>query len=210
MSTFEAVEMPPSQYEIAKEKIARALQQFKVAGVMIERFPCLLFSGCSFTEMTDVETRQILDLLLNLVSRLDQRRWTSMSPYVSKGDNKITYRGVCSRRGKPKFKLVKRNGRQSPKCGCKASFNLFSTGELHFKNGHVDDCLVDKELNNDGYVFNAGLSPSKKNSMILTVSDLLSDYGMTAAVAKKQIENALIKSGETGFGAGKSFLLLDF
>ena len=39
---------------------------------MIERFPCLLFGGCSFTEMADVETRQILVILL------EQRRWTSI------------------------------------------------------------------------------------------------------------------------------------
>lgn len=67
--------------------------------------------------------------------------------------------------------------------------------------------MVDSELSNDGYIFNAGLSPSKKILMILTVSDLLSDYGMTAAVASKQVDNALIKSGNTGFGAGKSFQL---
>ena len=106
--------------------------------------------------MTDVEIKNIFVLLLNLLSNLDQRRWTSMSGYTA--NNIITIARHHS--------------------------ILLSTGKLTFNNGHVEDCLVDSELSNDGYVFNARLSPSKKISMILTVSDLLSDYGMTAAIVK--------------------------
>ena len=57
-------------------------------------------------------------------------------------------------------------------------------------------------MGNDGYVFNSGLSPSKKSSIISKISDLLSDYGTTPAAARKQIENSLVKSGDTGFGSG--------
>ena len=72
VSTIEAEEMPPPyQYEIAKERIKSALDQFKDAGLMIERFPCLLFTGCSFKKMTEVDTKQIFALILNLSSNLD-------------------------------------------------------------------------------------------------------------------------------------------
>jgi hypothetical protein len=32
---------------------------------------------------------------------------------------------------------------------------------------------------------------------------MLGDYGTTSAAARKQIENSLVKSGDTGFGTGK-------
>ena len=40
---------------------------------------------------------------------------------------------------------------------------------------------------NDGYVFNSGLSPTKKSSIIANVTDLLGDYGTTSAAARKII-----------------------
>ena len=70
VSTIEADEMPPpsqyespSQYELTKERIKSALDQLKYAGILIERFPCQIFTGCSFKEMTDVEIKNIFVLL---------------------------------------------------------------------------------------------------------------------------------------------------
>ena len=40
-------------------------------------------------------------------------------------------------------------------------------------------------------------------NVVSTVSDMLSDYGTTSAVARKQIEKSLIKSGHTGFKTGQ-------
>ena len=57
-------------------------------------------------------------------------------------------------------------------------------------------------MGNDGYVFDSGLSPTKKISMISNVTDMFSDYGTTDVAARKQIEHSLVKSGDTGFGSG--------
>ena len=57
-------------------------------------------------------------------------------------------------------------------------------------------------MGNDGYVFNSGLSPTKRSSIVSSITDLMSDYGTTPAVVRKQIENSLVKSGDTGFGSG--------
>ena len=48
-------------------------------------------------------------------------------------------------------------------------------------------------MDNDGYVFNSGLSPTKKSSIIANVTDMSGDYGTTSAAARKLIENSLIK-----------------
>ena len=98
-----------------------------------------------------------------------------------------------------------RNSRTSPKCKCLASFTLYDDGKVVFKNEHNQLCLPDPNMGNDGYVFSTGLSPTKKQSIIANVSDMLSDYGTTPAAARKQIENSLVKSGDTGFGLGEFF-----
>ena len=67
----------------------------------------------------------------------------------------------------------------------------------------MPNCVLLTLIFNDGYVFNSGLSPSKRTSIIANVSDLLSDYSTTPAAARKQIERSLIKSGDTGFAAGE-------
>lgn len=57
-------------------------------------------------------------------------------------------------------------------------------------------------MGNDGHIFNLCLSSTKKSTIAPNITDMLSDYGTPAAAARKQIENFLIKSGETGFGSG--------
>jgi hypothetical protein len=42
-------------------------------------------------------------------------------------------------------------------------------------------------MEDDAHVFRAGKSPTKKASIISTVSDLLSDYSTTNAVARKHL-----------------------
>ena len=61
VSTIEADEMPPpsqyespSQYELIKERIKSALDQFKYAGILIERFPCQILAMRNF--LTDLWT----------------------------------------------------------------------------------------------------------------------------------------------------------
>lgn len=54
----------------------------------------------------------------------------------------------------------------------------------------------------EGYVFNPGLSPTKRSSIVSSITDLMSDYRTTPAVVRKQIEHSLVKSGDTGFGSG--------
>jgi hypothetical protein len=110
-------------------------------------------------------------------------------------------RGERSRRGK--LNLVRRNVRTSLKCECKASYTRVS-----FKNDHSDLDLPDPHMDNDGYVFNSGLSPAKKSSIISCITDMLSEYGTTAAAARKQIEQSLVITGDTGFGSGIVCILL--
>ena len=74
-----------------------------------------------------------------------------------------------------------------------------------FKNTPAELCLPDTDLGNNGYVFNSGLSPSKKTSIIANVSDLSSDDSTTPATARKQIERSLVKSGDIGFAAGEVY-----
>ena len=59
-------------------------------------------------------------------------------------------------------------------------------------------------MGNDGYVFNSGLSPSKRSLIVTNLCDLLNDFGTTPAAAKRQIEHSLVKSGDTGFGSGNA------
>lgn len=104
--------------------------------------------------------------------------------YTSKEDIGA-YRGVCSRSGTQFIKLIHRNGRASSKCNCKAAFTIFTNGNVVFKNTHAELRLADADLGNDGYVFNSGLSSSKRTSIIASVSDLLGDYSTTPAAARK-------------------------
>ena len=60
------------------------------------------------------------------------------------------------------------------------------------KNTHVEECTVDTQINNDGYVFNAELSPKTKIIITSTVADMLCDYGTTDAAVRKQIENSKV------------------
>ena len=188
------------------KKVKDALKRFQEEGIPQERFLCHLFEGCQICCLTEEEMGLLLKSLLHLCSTIDQRKWSSKGDYSTKGAKVIqTYRGFCSRRGLPKRNLVTRRGTTSLKCNCHASFTFSRDGKLVFRNGHVESCLVDTKLDNDGYVFSAGLSPTKKESIISTVSDLLCDHGTTNAVVRKQIENSLVKSGDTGFGVGKRF-----
>ena len=96
---------------------------------------------------------------------------------------------MCSRSGTQFIKLIHRNGRTSSKCKCKASFTIFSTGEVIFNDTHAELCLPNTSLGNDGYVFNNGLSPLKRASIVSSVVDLLSDYGTTPAAAKNKLND---------------------
>ena len=73
---------------------------------------------------------------------------------------------------------------------------------MDFNNDHSERCLPDPDMGNDSYVLNSGLNPTKKVSIISNVTDMFSDYGTTAVAARKQIEQSLVKSGDTGFGSG--------
>jgi hypothetical protein len=86
---------------------------------------------------------------------------------------------------------------------CRASLTIFNDGELIFENIQNELCLPDPDMENDGYVFNSGPSPTEKSSIIVNITHMLGDYGTTSAAARKQIENSLVKSGDTGFGTGK-------
>lgn len=190
-----------SQFEEAKEKISSALRELRENNTSLARFPCLIFEGCQLTLMSDTEMKSLNQLFLHLCSIQDQRRWSTKSAYTTTKGLRA-YRGVCSRRGTPSHNLVHRNCRTSNKCDCKASYTFFSNGNVDFKNGHSDRCLPDSDMGNDGYVFNSGLSPTKKVSIVSNVTDLFGDYGTTAVAARKQIELSLIKSGDIGFGSG--------
>ena len=212
-----ALSSPPSQaissaspFEVAKNRIRRALKEFSENSKLIERSPCLLLDGCHLDEISDSEMKTIHQLLLHLCSTIDKRRWSAKSGYVSKGIR--AYRGACSRSGTQRHTLIHQNGRSSAKCQCKATFTLFSNGEMYFKHDHSERCLPDSYMGNDGYVFNFGLSPVKRSLIVSNLSDMLSDFGTTPAAATRQIEHALVKSGDTGFGSGKVayFICLQF
>ena len=187
-------------FDEAKKRINMALKEFKEKSILFPRSPCLIFDGLGMETMTDSEMKALHQLFLHLCSTQDQRRWSSKSGYALKDIR--AYRGKCSRSGSQMNLLIHKNGRTSAKCKCTASFTLFSDGVVTFKNDHADLCLPDPDMGNDGYVFNNGLSPSRRTCIVSTVVDLLSDYGTTPAAAKKQIEHALVKSGDTGFGLG--------
>ena len=189
-----------SVFEEAKKRINTALKEFKENHIPHTRSPCLLFDGLEMNTMNDSEMKALHLLFLHLCSTQDQRRWSSKSGYTSKGIR--AYRGKCSRSGSQMNLLIHRNGRTSSKCKCKASFTLFSDGKVLFESDHSELCLPDPDMGNNGYVFNTGLSPSKRTSIVSNVVDLLSDYGTTPAAARKQIERSLVKSGVTGFAVG--------
>ena len=190
-----------SLFEEAKRKINSALRELREKKTLLQRSPCLIFEGCQLHLMSDTEMKALNALFLHLCSMQDQRRWSTKSGYTTKGGVKA-YRGVCSRRGNPSNNLVHRNSRTSNKCECNASYSLFSDESVIFRNDHSDRCLPDADMGNDGYVFNSGLSPTKEISMISNVTDMFSAYGTTAVAARKQIEQSLVKSGDTGFGSG--------
>ena len=187
-------------YEDAKSRINLALNNLKENNIPLERYPCVIFHGCQMDMISDTEMRALTRLFLHLCSIQDQRRWSTKSSYIAKGA--LAYRGVCSRTGNQLHSLIHHTSRTSLKCKCMASFTIFNDGELILKNIHNELCLPDPDMENDGYVF-SGLSPTKKSSIIANITDMLSDYGTTSAAARKQIENSLIKSGDTGFGTGK-------
>ena len=199
-----------SPFEMAKKRINDALKCFNESKTLTTRSPCTIFDGCQVGQISDDNMETVQNLFLHLCSTQDQRRWSRKSSYESKSSDSSkglrAYRGVCSRSGTQFNKLIRRNGRTSSKCNCKASFTIFSDGKVVFKNTHAELCLPDTDLGNDGYVFNSGLSPSKKTTIIANVSDLLNDYSTTPAAARKQIERSLVKSGDTGFAAGQVIL----
>ena len=190
-----------SQFEEAKKNINSALRELRESNTSLARFPCLTFEGYELDKISDKKMKSLNLLFLHLCSVQDQRRWSTKTGYTTTKGVKV-YRGVCSRRGTPTHKLVHRNSRTSNKCDCKASYTLCSDGHVDFNNDHSERCLPDPDMGNDGYVFNSGLSPTKKVSMISNVTDMFSDYGTTAVAARKQIEQSLVKSGDTGFGSG--------
>ena len=196
--------LPP--FEEARKRINLALRDVKQNNVPLERFPCPIFHGCRLSSVGDANFKTVQTLFLHLCSVQDQRRWSSKSGYVTSRGIRA-HRGVCSRSGTQKHNLMHRNLRTSPKCKCMASFTLFDDGSVVFKNEHNELCLPDPNMGNDGYVFSAGLSPTKKQAIIANISDMLSDYGTTPAAARKQIEHSLVKSGDTGFGLGEFFMI---
>ena len=193
-----------SPFEDAKSRINFALKNLKENKILLQRDPCVIFHGCDMKEISHKDMTALTHKFLYLCSIQDQRRWSTKSSYIAKGDR--AYRGVCSRTGNQQHSLIHHTSRTSPKCNCMASFTIFKNGELIFKNSHNELCLPDPDVENDGYVFNSGISPTKKSSIIANITDMLSDYGTTSAAARKQIENSLIKSGDTGFGTGKPFV----
>jgi hypothetical protein len=192
-----------SPFDEARKRINLALRDVKQNNVPLERFPCTIFHECPLSSLSEADLKTVQTLFLHLCSMQDQRRWSSKSGYTSRGIR--AQRGVCSRSGTQVHNLMHRNSRTSPKCKCLASFTLYDDGKVVFKNEHNQLCLPDPNMGNDGYVFSTGLSPTKKQSIIANVSDMLSDYGTTPAAARKQIENSLVKSGDTGFGLGEFF-----
>lgn len=197
--------------ELAKERINSALINVTDKNIPLQRFPCTIFHGCDLMPIDEKSMKTIQTSFLHLCSIQGQRRWSMKSGYTVKGIKtprctaKVikAYRGVCPRSGTHQHRLIHRNVRTSPKCMCKASFTIFTDGNVVFKNDHSELCLPDPDMGNDGYVFNSGLSPTRKTSIISSISDMLSDYGTTPAAARKQIENSLVRSGDTGFGSGR-------
>ena len=197
-----------SPYEDAKFRINFALKNLKENNILLERYPCTIFHGCRMDIISDAEMRALTQLFLHLCSIQDQRRWSTKSSYIAKGAR--AYRGVCSRSGNQPHSLIHHKNRISLKCNCMASFTIFNDGDLIFKNSHNELCLTDPDMENDGYVFNTGLSPTKKSSIIANITNMLCDYGTTSSAARKQIENSLIKSGDTGFGSGNAIVFEAF
>ena len=96
-----AAEVPPSpasQFLLAKHRIKCALHNFKNSGTLLEKFPCLLFSGCKFDLLDIEDMKQLIISLLNLFSKLDSRHWSDKGGY-SNEEKIVSLRGVCSRRG---------------------------------------------------------------------------------------------------------------
>ena len=195
-------------FEEAKNRIRTALKEFPETTETTEttnpmlQSPCLLFDGCRLNKIGDSDMITVHNLLLHLCSRIDKRRWSGKSGYDTKDIR--AHRGACSRSGTRRHSLIHQNSRSSSKCGCKASFTLYTNGKLIFKNVHAEQCLPDSYMGNDGYDFNSGLSPSKRSQIVTNLCDLLSDFGTTPAAAKRQIEHSLVKSGDTGFGSGNA------
>ena len=170
-SQIDGIVLFPSQalsfatpFEEAKNRIRTALKEFSENSNPMLRSPCLLFDGCRFDEISDLEMKTVHQLLLHLCSTIDQRRWSAKSGYGTK--NIRSYRGACSRSGAQRHSLIHQNSRASSKCGCKASFTMYSNGKLFFKNDHSEQCLPDSYMGNDGYVSNSGLSPSKRSLLV--------------------------------------------
>ena len=63
--------------------------------------------------------------------------------------------------------------------------SLYLLMEMSYSKTLMPNCVLLTLIFNDGYVFNSGLSPSKRTSIIANVSDLLSDYSTTPAAARK-------------------------
>ena len=187
-------------FEEAKNRIRTALKEFSENRKPMLRSPCLLLDRCRFDEISDLEMKTVHQLLLQLCSTIDQRRWSAKSGYGTK--NIRSYRGACSRSGAQRHSLTHQNSRALSKCGCIASFTM----KRDEKNDHSEQCLPDSYVGNDGYVFYSGLSPSKRSLIVTNLCDLLNDFRTTPAAAKRQIENSLVKSGDTGFGSGNTVL----
>ena len=198
-----AEENSPNHFLEAKLRVKNALKDYVENNVLFQRFPCTLFEGCKINSIADDEFGLLFESLLHLCSISDRRRWSSKGFCGTKGRGITSRRGFCSRRGSRNQNLVRIRAIVSSKYNCTASFTLLRDGNLVFKNSHEERCLVDPKLDDDAYVFRAGLSPTKKASIISTVSDLLCDYSTTNAVACRQIENSLLKSGDTGFRSGR-------
>ena len=162
-----------SPYEDAKSRINFALKNLKENNIPLERYSCTIFHGCQMNMISDAEMRALTQLFLHLCSIQDQRRWSTKSSYIAKGA--LAYRGVCSRKGNQPHSLIHRKNRESLKFNCMASFTIFNNGDLIFKNSHNELCLPDPDMENDGYVFNSGLSPTKKSSIIANITDMLCD-----------------------------------
>ena len=116
-----ALSSPPSEaissaslFEVAKNRIRRALKEFSENSKIMERSPCLLFDGCQLDEISDSEMKTIHQLLLHLCSTIDKRRWSAKSGYVSKGIH--AYRGAFSRSRTQQHTLIHQNHQRSDQC----------------------------------------------------------------------------------------------
>lgn len=89
-------EIPLSTSKQAKEKKDFAIKDFKENDILLQKSQsCNTFQGIQFNAKSDDDIKTLNVRFVSLCSKLDERRWSTVSSYRGKGFT--AYRGECSR-----------------------------------------------------------------------------------------------------------------